>query len=315
LANQQLDTLRLIRALREEPRAKASAMAQEHELAAHDATVRDFLETFYLEADRERSFDRFLRSPLPGDAIAAIQHFFGDRRDIAICEIGGGNGFLTAALYREGYVDIDVVEPDASQVTGTGYLRSLSEFSPIGVFNDLEAWYNAPKRYDLILSNACIHHFDNPAVVATQVRMKANENARWLALTEYFAVDFEDALSQLYNHRHAMLYGLYEWAYSARLYSEMLRSAGFALTEIAPLVPYHRRGPWAFFWSAACDLGLSPWMYGSALMLARRFRRGAVRRLDASYMAFEAKPIRWDRVERGYADDQPTRRPTKVATK
>jgi SAM-dependent methyltransferase len=299
--------LRTMRSLREAPDAKEAAILIEQQIAENDDGVRDFVDTFHFGADRAASLDRYLASDFAADVVDTVRHFFGARTDIAICEVGAGNGFLAAALVRAGYANVDVLEPATQRITGTGYLRSLPEFANIGFFDDLDAWYAAPRLYDLIVTNACIHHFDNPTVVAAQIRLKVKEDARWFAFVEFFSSDYEDTLSQLNSHRHAVLYGLYEWPYSAGLYRAMLRAAGFSRLSVSIPIPYGRRAvsplrtAWRLGWRVLCAVHLSGPTHTLAEIVTSRLARGYLRFLDPHFMAFAARPVRWALVDEGFS--------------
>jgi len=295
------EVLALMRNLRESPGAKEAAIRVEQQLAERDPEVRAFVETFHFDADRGAALARFLATPFPGEVLAAIRRRFGGRKDLRICEVGAGDGFLAVALVRAGYA-LDILEPSAELITGTGYLRTLPEATSITIHNDLDAWYADAETYDLILTNACIHHFHNPQVVASQIRMKTSENGLWLAFTEYCAYDVEDTLSQLNQHRHAVLYGLYEWPYSPALYAAMLEAAGFRRGEIVPALPTILRP----VWSLIAALRVSWFAHGVCSAIARRVARRQIRLIDPLYMAFRAAPLRWPLVERGYLELEPS---------
>ena len=305
--DRRLATLKTLRQLREDPTLKEAAILQEQELAKTDGAVHAFVDAFHFDADRDASLARFLAAPAARDILDTIERYFGGRRDVAICEIGAGNGFLAASLVRAGYQDVDILEPAAEHVTGTGYLRSLREFDGITIYNDIAAWYEAPKQYDLVLTNACIHHFHNRGVVAAQVRLKVKDRALWLAFAEFMAMDYEDVLSQLNNHRHAMLYGLYEWPYSASVYIGMLELAGFRLRDIAPIAAHGKRALpplraiYRGTWRLLCEAGLSRPAYLLSTKLLRLVARGRLRQADPALMTFEARPIHWSQVQTGFS--------------
>ncbi len=303
---QRAAVLRVVRRLHESPDAKERAIAAEQKIAENDDSVRSFVEMFHFDADREVAFQRFSASDFAADVILAVRHHYGDRKDVAICEIGAGNGFLAAALVRAGYTDVDILEPSAGFATGTGFIQSKPEFERVKVYNELDEWYASEKLYDLVITNACIHHFDNPTVVGAQIRLKLKDGAYWLAFTEFFASDYEDTLTQLSNHRHAVLYGLYEWPYSAKLYSAMMSASGFKLKELAPLNPYGRvqlDGKGAVLrrvWRLSCAIGISRLAYFLWRVIAKSRHRP--RAADASYMMFVARPIRWNIIDKGYTE-------------
>ncbi len=287
-----------MRSLQESPSAKESVIRKEQTIAEHNGEVKSFVERFHFDADREAALERFLASPLPVDVLAAIRYHFGFRKEsLRVCEVGAGDGFLAIAMVRAGY-KLDVLEPSDEFVTGTGFLQTRPEAGVIRIFNNLDTWYADPSEYDLILTNACIHHFDNPHVIATQVRMKVAEGGLWLAFSEFCAYDVEDTLTQLNNHRHAVLYGLYEWPYSPSLYAAQLEAAGFRRAEMMPVarVPIIRAA-WSVFRAFHLTWPVHLLVTSTMLRLCRRW----IRAIDPLYMAFRAVPIRWSFVNKGYS--------------
>ena len=305
---QRETTLRTLRSLRESPSLKEAAIRKEHALAERDPEVRDFLRIVHLQADRAEAFQQFTEGGFAQDVLDTIRHHYGDRKDLSICEIGAGDGFLAAALHRAGYTNLDVLEPSGEMVSGTGYLETLNEFSGLRIFNDLDEWYADPKTYDLIITNACIHHFENPVVASAQIRLKVTDNALWLAFAEYFAADYEETLAQLNRHRHAILYTLYEWPYSAKLYKAMLQAGGFGRLAISAAIPYGKRRlspllrAWRAAWRLFVALKLDTLAYGAFVFLIKTFARPALPRATALYMAFRARPVRWADVPPGYVE-------------
>ena len=300
------NAIALMRELREDPSLKEAAVKREQEIALTDPEVSDFLTLLHMEADRASALDNFLAGGLAEDVIDTIKHFFGDAKDLRICEIGGGDGFLAAALVQAGYSNVDVMEPASEFMTGTGYLETRPEFEAIRLFNDLDAWYADETIYDLIITNACIHHFENPIVASSQIRLKMRDNALWLAFAEYFSEDYEETISQLNKHRHAVLYRLYEWPYSADLYKRMLEAGGFKRTQISAAIPYGRRKlgfgltAWRSLWWALSKTRLDWLAYFGFVQLIKLFARKQLARTGAQFMAFRARPVEWENVEDGY---------------
>jgi SAM-dependent methyltransferase len=299
--------LKIFRSLTESPMAKEAVIRQELEIAKQDPEVAQFVKDFHFDGDRSASLERFIGADFQKDVVNTIRNFFGHDTSVAICEIGGGNGFLVVSLIRAGYTNVDILEPASEYISGTGYFRGLPESNSVGIYNDADVWYASEKKYDLIITNACIHHFSNPAVVASQIRLKVKDNGRWLAFSEYFSTDFEDTASQINNHRHAVLYGLYEWPYSAKLYAAMLESAGFVRKEIAPVNPSGTQKKrlsgiaWRGLWRLLCSANASWYAYGILTWFVRNLARHALRRVDPAYMMFEARPIRWQLVGERYS--------------
>lgn len=294
----------LLRSLYESPAAKEAAIVKENNLSQSNSNVETFVKTFHMESDRTASLARYLDSDFSERVIATADKFSAGKKNLSICEIGAGNGFLALSLIKAGYTNIDIVEPSAEFITGTGYAKTLKEFEKVTVYNDVDKWYGSNKRYDLFITNACIHHFSNPLYVLMQVRMKAHLNTIWLAFSEYFAFDCADTISQLLNHRHATLYGLYEYPYSPTLYREMFKNSGFNAIEISPLViPYgsfkgnsRSNTVTRFLCSLLCNLKISWPIYGILKYFVTRFCSRRIRMLDPALMVYKAAPIYWNKV-------------------
>ena len=314
--------LATLRRLHESPDAKEEALKVEHQLARNDSELRDFLKLTYLDEDRAEAKARFDREGIAEDVIAAIRHHFGDRKDIAICEIGGGSGFLSAYLAAAGYSDVDLLEPASGYHSGTGFIRTQAEADRFNILNSIDDWYASPKQYDLFITFACIHHFHNPVVVASQMRLKAKNGAPWLAFMEFFSADYEHMMTQITEHRHAALYGLYEWPYSVRLYRNMLAAGGWQCTAVSAAAPYasYPMSPfltaWRMFWRVAVALRAGAIAHRAFVLAVRLINRGLLAKTGANYMAFRAAPINWDRVPVGYLGGDksmlPNWRPTTV---
>jgi hypothetical protein len=55
------------------------------------------------------------------------------------------------------------------------------------LFNDYLAWHATSLRYDVFITNNCIHHFLNIAQVAASLRQKLVAGGKWFAFREQFA--------------------------------------------------------------------------------------------------------------------------------
>ncbi len=285
--------VRLFQDLRESPEVKETAILEDNRLSATDPVLREFLRTHHMEEDRAASLKSFLSSAATQRIVDVIERFCKGNKALSICEIGAGDGYLAKALVNAGFTNIDIVEPSAKAITGTGYLCALGYAQKITIFNDLESWYGSNKRYDLLISNACIHHFTNPHFVMSQIRLKSHRKTIGLAFNEFFAVDYADTITQLFNHRHATLYGLYEFPYSHRFYRHMFEATGFRTLEIEPRISYLHMALgdrlWQhpsvkrinrLFWKCLCTTRLTRVMYDLVFFIVLHFQRDRLRGVD-----------------------------------
>lgn len=218
--------------LREEPTFWEEAITQLHHRYDSDPEAKLLLESCYLEPDRERAFQRFHGSR-EFAAIRRIIEITGADTDTGILEVGGGPGFLSAALNETYGSPVDLLEPSSETVTGTGYLQSRR---PVGVtvWNDLSAWHKAPKSYPFLITRNCIHHFRNIGYVSAILRQKLLPGALWVAVRESYVETAEELYSRLEDHPLSQKFRLYEWFYPSHHYVEAIELSGFSLQAVVP---------------------------------------------------------------------------------
>ena len=224
-----------LHALREDPELCERFIEEENKLAAIDPAARERVVAMYWERDREQAFKRFSES-LDFQQIDDLFAIFGVGREHEICEIGGGSGQLAWSLAKAGYQHVDLLEPNALPITGTGWLRSeiAAGRSNVRICNSLDAWYADDKLYDVIVTRNCVHHFPNIAMVAAAVHQKMRPGGRWVMIREQFADTPEELRAGLRNHPYCQKYKTYEFFFPARYYVESLELAGFKLTSVVP---------------------------------------------------------------------------------
>jgi hypothetical protein len=222
-----------LHALVEDP-ARWEAMIQaEIERARTDPSARAVLEAIYCDEDREAAFERF-RTGLEAARTLALLERLGVPKEARIVEIGGGGGWLGWALHRAGYRRLEMLEPNGEWVSGTGYLRTRPDAAEIHIWNDLDAFYADPGRYDLVLSHNCVHHFRSIAFVAACLRQKLVPRGRWLMVREQYADTAEELYRLLSEHPYCQRYGVFEFAYPAYHFVESVEHAGFAVEGVVP---------------------------------------------------------------------------------
>jgi len=197
-----------------------------------DSQVKTLLDSIFLEKDRERAFARFLNTK-EFSTIKKLLLLFNVNIDKTICEIGGGPGFLTWALQKSAYKNVDLFEPNTFFNTGTGYLRTCKDVAP-KIYDNLGEWHKSATVYDAIITKNCIHHFQNISMVAASIRQKMQNNGLWFAFREWFADTPKELYSLLSDHPYCQPYGLYEWPYPASHYVEAIEIAGFELLAVVP---------------------------------------------------------------------------------
>lgn len=225
---------KILRSMSESASLKEKTIHKEIERAKSEPQVQALLEAIYLEEDRSASFRRFCKSPEFGAILNHICRITRGEKNLKICEVGSGPGFLAVALAMHGFTNVSMLEPSNEWITGTGFILSTAIKNNVKVWNDLNKWYESDELYDIIITKACVHHFGNPSKAAAEIRCKMQEEGKWLMFDEYFANTPEDLYAALVDHAHVVKYGQYEWPYPARMYVDLLRMVGFKLEEVIP---------------------------------------------------------------------------------
>jgi hypothetical protein len=217
----------------EDPERWEAMIRRELVLAESDPAARAVLESIYCDADREAAFERFRRGAELTRTLKLLDEL-GVPRGARICEIGGGGGWLGWALYHAGYRKLEMLEPNDQFISGTGYLRTRPDAAGIRIWNDLDAFYADPGRFDLVLSHNCVHHFRGIAYVAACIRQKVLDAGRWLMLREWYADTAEELYRMIAQHPYSQKYRVYEFPHPAAHYVESVELSGFVLEGVVP---------------------------------------------------------------------------------
>ncbi len=232
-AGDALDRLEIAE-LRERPRLWERVIRRQQQEARSDGQVRLLLESLYLTEDRAGDFERFRKSR-EFAAVLRLLDIFGAAKGARICEVGAGPGYLSWALLKEGFEKLEVLEPNAHRVTGTGYLRSRADAAAIAVHDDVAAWAQLRGRCNVLLTRNCIHHFENITRAAVMLRRGLAPGGKWLAIREWYADSAGELALNLGSHPYCQPYKMYEWPYPAAHYASAVALAGFRLEAVVPI--------------------------------------------------------------------------------
>jgi len=224
----------LLRSMKESVSLKEAIISKETEMSKTDPKLKIMLEALYLDEDRAASFQRYCASHEFRTISDEVVRHAGGNRNVKICEVGAGPGFLALALAKEGFQNVSLLEPNKEWRTGTGFVASIARNYGVRIWNDIDAWYGSDDLYDLVITKACVHHFDNACKAGAEIRCKLEDDGKWLMFDEFFANSAKDLYSALIDHAHVVKYGQYEWPYSAGLYVDLMHLAGYRLHEVLP---------------------------------------------------------------------------------
>jgi 2-polyprenyl-3-methyl-5-hydroxy-6-metoxy-1,4-benzoquinol methylase len=221
----------------EDPRRWEEAMNGAFAAARTDASLAEALRSAYLEEDRVEAFERF-RASSQARAVAEFIARFGVGPDSAVCDLGCGPGHLAHALAGRGFNAVSAMDPNGEWYTGTGLLKSVAG-GRIEIINELREWRRIRGRFDAIVSQGTIHHWQHIPLVALDARRTMKPGAFWFAFSEFFANTARELAQAVATHPTASRLGSYEWAYPASAYADLIQSVGFALVAVVPY--FYRR--------------------------------------------------------------------------
>ena len=216
----------------EDPRAWEDCVVRAHSEAARDPELSAVLRASFLQQDRQQAFADFHASP-QANGIAEFIARFGIQADSEVCDLGCGPGHLAYSLFERGFRRVSAMDPNGEWNTGTGYLRSVVG-DGVQIINDLEQWRGITARFDAILSQGTIHHWQHIQRAALDARRAMKPGAMWFAFSEYFANTAGELARAIRLHPTASRFRSYEWAYPASAYVDLIQSVGFALVAVVP---------------------------------------------------------------------------------
>jgi SAM-dependent methyltransferase len=226
-----MDNMRLTSGF-EDPSRWEQTILEAYKEAEREPALAKILSSVYLQENREEAFASFAKSGIPG-AIKRLVNRLGIGIESEIADLGCGPGHLAYAMHKLGFQNVTAMEPNKHWYTGTGYLSSIAG-DQIHIINDLEAWQKIKGRFDLIVSQGTIHHWQHIPKVALDARRTLKPGAFWCAIKEFFANTPRELVDSLENHPTATRYNSYEWPYPASAYVDLIQSVGFNLVSVIP---------------------------------------------------------------------------------
>jgi SAM-dependent methyltransferase len=201
--------------------------------ARTDAALAEMVELFHLRGTPQERFEARFRSGTAQE-LTQLMARFGVGPDSHICDLGCGSGWLAYSLDRLGFTR--VVAMDTSP-PATEDLREVAG-DRIEVIHELGEWRSIRHRFDALVSVATVHHWQHVPWVALDARRTMRPGAYWFVSMEWFADTPAEFLDAMTTHPTRQRYRLYEWAYPASAYVDLIQPVGFTLVAVLPL--YYR---------------------------------------------------------------------------
>lgn len=205
--------------------------------------MQSFVKDCYYDDPIHQSTLRFLES----NEWKGIQELVGDVKGKRILEIGAGRGLVSFAFAREG-AKVVALEPDTSNIVGTGAMRRLQQES--GVKFDLVETFGESLpfetgSFDVVFCRCVLHHAHDLGKMCSEIHRVLRPGGLFLADREHVITDESQKPEFLARHPLHHLYGG-ENAFQLKEYLSALKSsAGFSkVKEYGPydhkinLLPY-----------------------------------------------------------------------------
>jgi SAM-dependent methyltransferase len=233
----------------------------------------------YLGPDLADSARRFASS----GEFAAVRAILGDKINGAhVLDLGAGIGMASAAFLGAGAAHVIAIEPDPSQIVGSGALCRLCEGLAVETRSDYAEQLSVESDHiDIVYARQVLHHTKNLSKAVSECARVLRHGGLFLACREH-VVDNALQLQEFLLHHpvHQLAGG--ENAYAASEYLDAIAKAGLQLIQ--------EIGPWDSvinaFPTVTNDLELAGY---AEQLLVRKFGRmgGAIARVPG------AKSIVW----------------------
>ena len=179
-----LDAMDLTEAF-EDPGRWEDTILRAHSEAKNEPDLAALLKLFHLQADRAEAFADFCASGTP-EAIARLVARFGITKESPVCDLGCGAGHLAYSPHRQGYQRVSAMDPNSGWHGGTGYLRSVVG-EDIEIINDLADWRATIGKFDAIISQATVHHWQHIPLVSLDTRRTLKPGGSCFVTSEWFS--------------------------------------------------------------------------------------------------------------------------------
>jgi 2-polyprenyl-3-methyl-5-hydroxy-6-metoxy-1,4-benzoquinol methylase len=192
--------------------------------ARQNPEMRQLVELCYYDDPIEAAALRFKSS----EEWEAIRDLLPPRPGAKVLEIGAGRGIVSWAFASEG-CEVHAIEPDASDVIGSGAIRSLCERTgqSLNIVETVGENLAFPdNHFDYVVCRGVLHHVSDLDQVCREAFRVLRPGGRFLAIKEHVAENAEELAAFLAAHPLNHLYGG-EHAYPLAAYLGSIRKAGF----------------------------------------------------------------------------------------
>ncbi len=181
----------------------------------------------YFDDDVFTAAKRFAQS----DEWRATRRFFGNLKGRAL-DLGAGRGIASYALVKDGW-DVDALDPDPSDVVGTGAIGKLMEKAHINIQIKQGCGEFIPYDdgvFDVVYSRQVLHHASSLMGMCSEVARVLRKGGIWVATREHVITRQED-LDGFFAQHELHSYTKAEYAYKSEEYRQAIQQAGLQVTR------------------------------------------------------------------------------------
>ena len=150
-----------------------------------------------------------------------------------VLDMGAGRGIASYAFAKEGW-DVTALEPDPSEIVGTGAIRRLVREAKLTI-DVVEEWGEflpfEDESFDLVYGRAVFHHVSHLEKFCSEACRVLKPNGIFIMTREHVLSSKDDLESFLKNHALHHLYGG-EAAYLLDEYLDAMRCAGMKIRTV-----------------------------------------------------------------------------------
>ena len=200
---------------------------------SRDPGMASALRDAYLTDDVHECGERFSQS---AEFAATLRLVGWKARRNVVLDLGAGRGIASYAFARSGAARVIAVEPDPSDLVGSGALQRLCAGLPVEVVSSSAEALDIPSgSVDLVYARQVLHHLRDLAQGIREIARILAPGGLLLAAREHVAETPRDLRAFLASHPVHRLAGG-ENAWPLRVYRQAITGAGLLLcAEFSPL--------------------------------------------------------------------------------
>lgn len=195
---------------------------------------KDLVNFAFFEEQLELNVERFKSGEEFAETKKLIGSFLPLNSNIKLLDIGSGNGISAVSFALEG-IQVDAVEPDASDTIGAGAIRKLKEHYDLSNLNVHEGFaedLRFPEHsFDIVYTRQCMHHAHDLRQFIKECSRVLKKGGLLITVRDHVIYNETDKKWFLETHPLQKFYGG-ENAFGANEYRSAMINAGFEIKQM-----------------------------------------------------------------------------------